>query len=149
MFHLFRKRQSEGNLPLAEWNQGAFPFQASAGHNYDTWYWPYPAQTNQYTYFNAFYGNQLPNFYVNIPIYAQPQQQVQRVWVTSTNRQQQNAMQSQGSGGGPLMWGQQPTADYISSLGQLWAGQGFQGSGTNRIQSSPRRQNKPLSTPWR
>ncbi len=122
-FHLKRK-PAEGNLPLAEWNQGAFPFQASPGHNFDTWAWPYPAQTNQYTYFNAFYGNQLPNFYVNIPRLEAPHQQVQRPWVGTKNPQQQNALQAGAPGSAPLLWGQQATADYISSLGNRWANGG-------------------------
>jgi len=118
----FSRKEAPGALPQRAWGQQAFPFQASPGHNYDQWDWVYPAQTNQYTYFSAFYGNQLPNFYVAIPRYSDPSQQVQRPWVTSTNKQQQNALQSQGSGGGPLLWGQQPTADYISTLGKYWQG---------------------------
>lgn len=121
-WHPFRHKQSEGSLPLLEWSGAAFPFQAGAGHNYDQWYWPYPAQTNQYTYFNAFLGNQLPNFSVFVPRYAtaHPGAQLNRPWVTSTNRQQQNALQSQLSGIGPLQWPQQSAADYIARLGQQW-----------------------------
>lgn len=121
-WNLFRHRQSGGSLPLVEQHNAAFPFQSSPGHNYDQWPWVYPAQTNQYTYFNAFYGNQLPNFSVVIPRYAtaHPAAQLNRPWVTSTNKQQQNAMQSQISGVGPLQWPQQSAADYIAKLGQQW-----------------------------
>jgi hypothetical protein len=118
----FQHRQSEGALPLVAWNQSAFSFQASPGHNYDLWAWPYPAQTNQYTYFNAFYGNQLPNFNKYVPILeGNGNQQMAKPWITSTNRQQQNALQAGAPGSAPLLWGQQPTADYISSLGTLWS----------------------------
>lgn len=135
-WNLFRHKQSAGSLPLVEQQQGAFPFQASAGHNYDLWPWVYPAQTNGYTYFNAFYGNQLPNFSVFVPKYqtAHPGAQLNRPWVTSTNVQQQNAMQSQMSGIGPLQFSQQSAADYIAKIGQQWA----QGGGGPRRMARPR-----------
>ena len=137
MWNLLRHRQSAGNLPLVEQHAAAFPFQALAGHNYDRWPWVYPAQTSQYTYFNAFYGNQLPNFSVVIPRYAtaHPAAQLNRPWMTSTNRQQQNALQSQSSGAGPLQWGQQQAADYIASIGRQWA-QG--GGGPARLMTARR-----------
>ena len=122
MWHPFRKHVA-GPLPQVTWNGGAFPFQASAGHNYDTWFWPYPSQTNQYTYFNAFYGNQLPSFNTFIPVLHQPDNQVQPSWLTPWDTQRQNALQAAGRGSTHLMWGQQPTADYISSISQFWANQ--------------------------
>jgi len=122
MWNLFKHRQSAGALPMVEQHFQAFPFQGSAGHHNDIWPWVYPAQTNQYTYWNAFQGNQLPNFSVYVPRYAttHPGAQLNRPWVTSTNRQQQNALQSQVSGIGPLQWPQQSAADYIARLGQQW-----------------------------
>jgi hypothetical protein len=121
-WNLFKHRQSEGNLPLVEQRNAAFPFQASAGHNYDQWPWVYPAQTNQYTYFNCFYGNQLPSFQVYIERYqsGHPGAQLNRPWYTSTNKQQQNALQSQNSGVGVLQFGQQQAADYIAAIGAQW-----------------------------
>lgn len=137
-WHRLTHRESEGNLPLVEQQNAAFLFQANAGHNYDQWPWVYPAQTNQYTYFNAFTGNQLPNFSVYVPRYASAQQaaQINRPWFTSTNKQQQNAFQAQFSGVGPLQWGQQQSADYIASIGQQWA---RGGRGNRRRMMGPRR----------
>lgn len=117
---LFHK-QHPGALPLVTQYPQAFPFQASPGHNYDRWTWLYPAQTNQYTYFNAFVGNQLPNFSVYVPVLANVKQSVNFPWVTHTNMQQQNAMQSQGGATGYVQFGQQQSADYMRGLGQQWA----------------------------
>lgn len=140
MWNMFKHRQSKGSLPLVEQHNAAFPFQSSSGHNYDLWPWVYPSQTNQYTYFNSFYGNQMPNFSVVIPKYAtsSPAAQLNRPWVTSTNVQQQNALQNQISGAAPLQFGQQQVADYIASLGQRWAAGG---RGAWRRSTRPRRVN--------
>lgn len=122
MWNLFTHRQSLGNLPLIEQHAAPFPFQATVGHNYDQWPWVYPAQTNQYTYWNAFYGNRLPSFNTYVPRYASmhPGAQLNRPWYTSTNVQQQNAFQIQHSGVGVLQFGQQQAADYIAKLGAQW-----------------------------
>jgi hypothetical protein len=116
---------------LQSWNGGAFPWRGNPGSSYDTWPWMYPAQTNGYTYFNAFWGNQLPNWSVVVPRYASGSNaaQINRPWWTSKNPQMQTALQNQGSGVGPLQWGQQPTADYIAAAGKLLA----RGKGGGRL----------------
>lgn len=117
------KQKTPGSLPLLSWNGNPFPFQASAGHNYDQWFSPYPAQTNQYySYVQNWTGNQLPNWSVYVPV-LRTQEQINRPWVTSWNPQYQNAMQTGASGGSTLMWGQQQTADWISTMGQFWGEQ--------------------------
>jgi hypothetical protein len=123
MWNPFRKKMNEGALPLVQWGVSAFSFQSSPGHNYDQWQWAYPAQTNQYTYFNAFYGNQLPSFNKFVPVLYNANVQIQPSWLRQNNTQQQNALQAGAPGSAPLMWGQQPTADYISSISQFWASQ--------------------------
>lgn len=112
----------EGALPLWQQQQGSFPFRGNIGHDYDQWPWLYPAQTNQYqTYFNSWYGNQMPNFSIFVPIYREPQQGVMSAWLTHTNYQQQNALQAAGRGSTHLQFGQQQSANYITSLGKQWS----------------------------
>lgn len=117
------KQKTPGALPLVSQQQSAFPWQGNPGHNYSQWPWVYPSQTNQYySYVQNWTGNQLPNWNKYVPV-LRTQEQINRPWFTSWNPQYQNAMQTAGSGGSTLMWGQQQTADWISSMGTFWGEQ--------------------------
>lgn len=111
------------SLPqIQTWAQGAFPWRGNPGSSYDTWQWSYGVQTSSTpTYWNAFNGNQLPNFSVIVPKFDNPSIQLNRPWLTQKNPQRETNLQTAGSGQTTQVFPQQGIANYISRLGSLFS----------------------------
>lgn len=107
-------------VQLTQVQQGSFSFRGNPGHDYDTWSWPYPKASTQYTYFNAQAGNltALPSFNKFIPV-LRTNQQVQPSWQHNTNQQARTALQNAHSGQSVLSFGQKQSADYVQSSAAL------------------------------
>jgi hypothetical protein len=113
----FQKKVSP--VPVVPFGRGAFAFRATEGAYPDVYPngTPFPPANNQYTFFNAIPGNQLPS---TAKYMVQGVGQYAPVWQNPTNAEQRNAHQNANSGMQVLRFGQQQSASFRQQQSANW-----------------------------
>ncbi len=116
-FFSFLKKESP--VALQQISRAPLAFRGTEGYAPDQYPagTPFPPANNQYTYFNAIPGNQLPSFNTYMTVGTG---QYSPIWQMPTSKELNNAHQNALSGIQALMFGQQQSGKYRQNQSANW-----------------------------